>query len=85
MDNLKRKAQLDWTYCVTFTTQLTEADHARMMRQAGALGLNRSQFTTLALITMLDAIDKADAKNAGAEAAQGAGHPSYTGPNGDGE
>ena len=85
MNNPKRKTQLDWGYYVTFTTQLTEADHARMMRQARALGLNRSQFTTLALITMLDAIDKADAKNAGAEAAQGAGHPSYVGPNGDGE
>ena len=64
MNNPKRKTQLDWTYCVTFTTQLTEADHARMMRQAGALNLNRSQFATLALITMLDAIDKAGAKPA---------------------
>ena len=49
MNNPKRKTQLDWGYYVTFTTQLTEADHARMLRQAEALGLNRSQFATLAL------------------------------------
>jgi len=85
MDNIKRKTQLDLTYRVTFTTQLTEADHARMMHWAKPMGLNRSQFTALALITMLDALDRAEAKNAGAEAAQGAGHPLYTGPNGDGQ
>ena len=56
---------------------LTPADTDRLTVHVRQTGLTRPQIVTLAVITMLDRADRA--------AAEGAGHPSYSGPNGDGE
>ena len=94
----KRKPRSDGEYRPTVATQLTQADHGRMMRRAGELGMNRSQFVALAVIALLNKMDMAakypysgypssaqKAERALRAAAEGAGHPPYTGPNGDGQ
>ena len=85
-------------YRPTVATQLTQADHARMMRRADARNMNRSQFVAAAVIALLDKLDMADkypysgcpssaqkAERALRAVAEGVGHPAYVGANGDGE
>ena len=93
----KRKPRSDGEYRPTVATQLTQANHGRMMRRADEMGMNRSQFVALAVIALLDKMDKPAPSYSGCyssaqraelalrAAAEGAGHPSYVGPNGDGE
>ena len=93
----KRKPRSDGEYRPTVATQLTQANHGRMMRRADEMGMNRSQFVALAVIALLDKMDKPPAAYSGCyssaqraelalrAAAEGAGHPAYTGPNGDGQ
>ena len=93
----KRKPRSDGEYRPTVATQLTQANHGRMMRRADEMGMNRSQFVALAVIALLDKMDKPPAAYSGCyssaqraelalrAAAEGAGHPLYVGPNGDGE
>jgi len=93
----KRKPRSDGEYRPTVATQLTQADHERMMRRASDLGMNRSQFVALAVIALLDKMDMAakypysgcpssaqKAERALRAAAEGAGHAAYGGANGDG-